>query len=309
MKKTIVVCVVALLILFAYFFGKPMVASVKQAPLIKSDDVILTSFLKENNLKGAVIQNVNPESKSTISLVKSDGTVKEIFNWTDGGTNNCGFSYLSDCSNRASILTRFNNSSVPVDVYTAASSVHYFDYPTTRNSPSVDLSQYFPENTNTIHLQGFSDNFSPDGKFVFSAPVLNSPYYKDGGMVLSRVDYVSSKYTGTYGTAGAEVSVMPKISSLGIAWTPDSKYLIYEYQNSESVDRNATAKIDVYSISTNTQTELVDSFPLTTIVGALSNNTFIEAKGDGTYVASITNGVVSEVKLLSSVTKLVGLVF
>jgi len=60
---------------------------------------------------------------------------------------------------------------------------------------------------------------------------------------------------------------------------------------------------------TNVKTELQGTFVPRTVIIAISGNEFIEARTDGTYLASIVDGVVSESKLLSPETKIVGLIF
>jgi len=305
MKKYIITClaiVVIVLVCLAYFVLYPKAKTISNT---NNDNIALISFLKDNNLQGAVVQNVDTANKSTVSLVKSDGTIQELFDWTDAGTHNCGFSYLSDCSDRKPIRTRFLNSSRPVDVLFSQNSVHVYDY-----SRSVDISQYFQNLKNVIFFRAnesefrdYSSKFSPDMKFVFDTPIFNTPEYKNGGMILSNVDYIYSKNYdgGKFAIAGKAISVIPNISVSEISWTPDSRYLFYE-------DDNAS-KISVYDTLTNVKTELQGTFVPRTVIIAISGNEFIEARTDGTYLASIVDGVVSESKLLSPETKIVGLIF
>ena len=89
-----------------------------------------------------------------------------------------------------------------------------------------------------------------------------------------------------------------------------NEYYKDELRYQDKIDgMNNASKISVYDTLTNVKTELQGTFVPRTVIIAISGNEFIEARTDGTYLASIVDGVVSESKLLSPETKIVGLIF
>lgn len=318
MKKlyiAIAVVVVAILAFYGYTLIPKYIQQSSIDSQTKTDNVALANLLKENNLQAAVIQTVNVFNKSTISLMKPDGTVQALTSWTDSGNPGC-ISLLSDCGERPPIRSKFTQGGLPVDVSLSSNkSLVYFLNEAANNSkptPPIDLTKYIKIDANEIPNDRI-DHFSPNGKFVFSdvRAEVSSGTFQDDGIVF-KVNDISQFVYGAYSENGlTRAIIMPKILILDAAWTPDSQYLLYQYQNQtgDNIDRNATSAINLYNAIKNTQTTLLDSYALEgNMVAALSSDAFLEARTDGLYMVQIQDGTSSASKVLSQETKLVGVI-
>lgn len=318
MKKILIALSVVIVIVAGFYVYKFVVIRNQQSKINSQtnvDSVAISNFLKTNGLQAAIVQRVSVSNKSSVSLIKSDGTSQNLFNWTDNGSFRCGISLISDCSNRQSLRAIFTQSTLPVYVSPSINnSVIYYTDETKDISqgaaPYFDLSKYLNIDTNKVHLVDHSEFLSPNGEYIFGYAMANLVHKNyPNAMALLKINDISQDAYGINGDDLTLVLPMPNIVVTSAVWTADSRYLIYEFKNVNSVDKSAPGIINVYNSSTNTQKTLLSSYPITGhITVALNDSSFLVTKADGTYLDIVNEGVISESKLVSSETRIIGVV-
>lgn len=292
-------------------FALPIVAllaagcnsSQQTTALLQDSDISnLVSFLKNNSLQAAVIEQVLKPNSANVWLVKSDGQ-KILIYQKDLGT-------YTDITNQ----DRYNIDIAAGAVEGVSLLPDYIEVYDNKLNKTFDISKYIknfqvdPNWDNTVaekkvwsNSSYYAGSLSPDGKHELTYDNAST-----GNMQLNQVQYINGQFSNKL------ITTFPNSrKSIFVSWSPDGNYLLIRTVG------GIAKGLDIYDIRNNKTNHVDDSLA----IGVPAGNTFtsfaypsevIFSKNDingqgGTFAINFANNE-DQVSILPNQIKMVGLI-